>query len=104
MVWLLFLLNGLRRGDNSEKEKKREKKIEIQRMTLLKLSLIGFIWTQICLKKDYLLENSSKVLNNEFISPSFELRTDANSSFCVLAKLNPSIIKSLINGFSGSFV
>ena len=104
MVWLLFLSNGLRRGDNSEKEKKREKKIEIQRMTLLKLSLIGFIWTQICLKKDYLLENSSKVIKRAFISLSFEFNIEENSSFCVLAKLNPSIIKSLINGFSGSFV
>ena len=29
---------------------------------------------------------------------------DENSSFCVRAKLNPSIIKSLIRGSSGSFV
>ena len=35
---------------------------------------------------------SSKVLNNALMSPSLEFKTDANSSFCVLAKLKPSII------------
>ena len=29
---------------------------------------------------------------------------ELNSSFCVRARLKPSIIKSLIKGFSGSFV
>ena len=30
-----------------------------------------------------------------------ELRIEANSSFCVLAKLKPSTIKSLIKGLFG---
>ena len=37
---------------NSEKKRKREKRNEIQRMILLKSSLVVFIWTQICLKKE----------------------------------------------------
>ena len=49
-------------------------------------------------------EKFSKVSNKAFISPLLEFKIDLNSSFCVLAKLNPSIIKSLINKFSGSFV
>ncbi len=52
----------------------------------------------------YTIGAARKNLNNALMSPSFEFKTDANSSFCVLAKLKPSIIKSLINGFSGSFV
>ena len=36
--------------------------------------------------------------------PSLVFKTDANSSFWVLAKLSPSIIKSLIKGFSTSLV
>ena len=44
------------------------------------------------------------VLNKELMSPSLEFRTDANSSFWVLARLRPSMIKSLIKGFSGSLV
>ena len=46
------------------------------------------------------MENSSNALNKAFISPSLEFKIDANSSFWVLAKLNPSIIKSLIKGLS----
>ena len=38
------------------------------------------------------------------MSPSFEFKIDTNSSFCVLAKLSPSIIKSLIKGLLGFFV
>ena len=34
----------------------------------------------------------------------FEFKIDANSSFCVLAKLSPSIIRSLIRGSLGFFV
>ena len=52
----------------------------------------------------YSLGSARKVLNKTFISPLFEFITDANSSFCVLAKLNPSIIKSLIKGLSEFFV
>ena len=33
-----------------------------------------------------------------------EFNIEENSSFCVLAKLKPSIIKSLIRGLLGSFV
>ena len=36
--------------------------------------------------------------------PSLVFKTDENSSFWVLAKLSPSIIKSLIQGFSTSVV
>ena len=54
MVSLLFLSRGLRRGDNNEKNRKREKRNEIQCMILLKSSLVGFIWTQICLKKEFI--------------------------------------------------
>ena len=50
------------------------------------------------------IEALFKVLNKTFISSSFEFKIDANSSFCVLAKLSPSIIKSLIKGSLGFFV
>ena len=55
-------------------------------------------------------EEFSSILNSNdgdikaFISPSLELRIEENSSLCVLAKLNPSITTSTINGFSGSLV
>jgi len=52
MVSLLFLSRGLRRKGNNERKRKREKRNEIQRMILLKSSLVVFIWTQICLKKE----------------------------------------------------
>ena len=55
-------------------------------------------------KINYLDINSFNVVNNFVMSPSLLSITEANSSFCVLAKLRPSIIKSLINGLSGFFV
>jgi phospholipid transport system substrate-binding protein len=51
-----------------------------------------------------LSDYSSSFENNIFISLLFELRIEANSSFWVLARLNPSTIKSLIKGLSGFFV
>jgi len=44
------------------------------------------------------------VINNFVMSPLLLSITEANSSFWVLAKLNPSIIMSLISGLSGFFV
>jgi hypothetical protein len=38
------------------------------------------------------------------VNPSLILFIVLSSSFCVLTKLSPSIIKSLINGLSGFFV
>ena len=57
-------------------------------------------------KKTYTdrFEKSSKTLKRAFTSPSLVLNIEENSSFCVLAKLKPSIIKSLINGLSGFLV
>ena len=55
-------------------------------------------------------EEFASILNSNngdikaFISPLLEFKIDANSSFCVLAKLNPSINKSLIKGLSEFFV
>ena len=51
-----------------------------------------------------MLINSSIFDNRILKSLLFELSIDANSSFCVLAKLSPSTIKSLTNGFNGFFV
>ncbi len=48
--------------------------------------------------------NFYKATNNFVMSPLLALITDANSSFGVLAKLRPSIVKSLIKGLSGFFV
>ena len=66
MVSLLFLSRGLRRKDNNEKKRKREKRNEIQRMILLKSSLVVFIWTQICLKKEIFLNDCIPNCVNEF--------------------------------------
>ena len=52
----------------------------------------------------YFFENSSKDLNKASIFPSLEFNIEENSSFWVRAKLRPSIIKSLIKGFSGFLV
>ena len=56
------------------------------------------------LYENYLETNSFNLLIRTLISLSLELSIEANSSFCVLAKLKPSTIKSLIRGFSGFFV
>ena len=48
--------------------------------------------------------NLNEMQNKTLKSPSLELMIDANSSFCVLAKLKPSIIRSLIKGLSGFLV
>ncbi len=66
MVSLLFLSRGLRRKENNEKKHKREKRNEIQRMILLKSSLVVFIWTQICLKKEIFLNDCIPNCVNEF--------------------------------------
>ena len=50
------------------------------------------------------MPKSDKFFIRASIFPSLEFMIDENSSFCVLARLKPSIIKSLINKFSGSFV
>jgi len=52
MVSLFFLSRGFRRKGDNEKKRKRLKRNEIQRIILFKSSLIVFIWTQICLKKE----------------------------------------------------
>ena len=54
--------------------------------------------------KVYLFEKFFKLLKSAFISPFAPCIIELNSSFWVLAKLKPSIIKSLIRGLSGFFV
>jgi len=50
MISLLFLSRCLRTEEDNEKKHKREKRNEIQCMIQFKPCLVGFIWTQICLK------------------------------------------------------
>ena len=63
MVSLLFLSRGLRRGSNNEKNRKREKRNEIQCMILVRSYFIGFIRTEFCLKKDIIVIDSNEKNN-----------------------------------------
>ena len=49
-------------------------------------------------------DNSLKLEKRAFTSPLLFTIIELNSSLCVLARLRPSIIRSLIKGFSGSIV
>ncbi len=66
MVSLLFLSRGLRTKEDNEKKRKREKRNEIQCMILFKPSLVVFIWTQICLKKEIFINDCIPNYVNEF--------------------------------------
>ena len=61
--------------------------------------MTGILFHNYFLKFQF-FEKSSKTLKRALILPSLELNIEENSYFCVLAKLKPSIIKSLINGLS----
>ena len=66
MVSLLFLSIGFRGKGDNEKKRKRLKRNEIQRIILFESSLIVFIWTQICLKKEIFLNDCIPNCVNEF--------------------------------------
>ena len=66
MVSLLFLSRGPRTKEDNEKKRKREKRNEIQCMILFKSSLVVFIWTQICLKKEIFINDCIPNCVNEF--------------------------------------
>ena len=63
MVSLLFLSRGLRTKEDNEKNRKREKRNEIQCMILVRSYLIGFIRTEFCLKKDIIVIDSNEKNN-----------------------------------------
>ena len=63
MASLPFLLRGLLTKEDNEKNRKREKRNEIQCMILVRSYLVGFIRTEFCLKKDIIIIDSNEKNN-----------------------------------------